>query len=137
MPNPNSFTYYPQSGQYYAPNPYGAVQVNGQYPQLPQSNPAPIRAIPGRVVNAPEEIVANEVPMDGSISLFPKNDYSCIYAKQWNSDGTIKTVRYVPEIVEQTQKRDSLEELIDKRFDRLENMINSKGNQKRKEATNE
>lgn len=35
--------------------------------------------------------------MDGSVSLFPQNDYSAIYAKTWTKDGTIATVKYVPE----------------------------------------
>ena len=45
--------------------------------------------IPGRLVNNLDEITPQEVPMDGSVSLFPQNDYSAIYAKTWTKDGTI------------------------------------------------
>lgn len=54
-------------------------------------------SIPGRPVNNLDEITPQEVPMDGSVSLFPQNDYSAIYAKTWTKDGTIATVKYIPE----------------------------------------
>ena len=41
-------------------------------------------------------IAANDVPMDGSVAIFPKNDLSEIYAKQWASDGKISTVVFKP-----------------------------------------
>lgn len=63
-----------------------------------QTAPAlPLRGIAGRLVNDASEITVNEVPTDGSIAMFPKNDGTCIYTKQWNSDGTIKTICFVPE----------------------------------------
>ena len=52
--------------------------------------------INGRFVGRVEDVTANEVAMDGSVSLFPTNDLSVIYAKSWNSDGTIKTIAYKP-----------------------------------------
>lgn len=75
---------------------------NPNYPSQPQQSPLqsyqqcpPV--IPGRVVADINEVTPNEIPMDGRVSLFPKNDYSCIYAKAWNSDGTITTVKFVAE----------------------------------------
>lgn len=65
------------------------------YPSLSAfSNTLP--TIHGRKVNGIEDIMPNEIPMDGTVSLFPKSDFSCIFAKQWNSDGTISTVTFVP-----------------------------------------
>ena len=65
------------------------------------STPSPIRPpapanpmIPGRHITNPAEIKPNEVPMDGSVSFFPTNDGNYIYAKCWNSDGTIITAKY-------------------------------------------
>lgn len=58
------------------------------------------QGLPGRIVNAIEEVAPNEVPMDGRVSIFPKRDYSSIFAKAWNSDGTIQTVEYVPKVVD-------------------------------------
>ena len=43
-----------------------------------------------------ENINANEVPMDGSMAFFPKQDMSEIYVKGWNADGTINTIVYKP-----------------------------------------
>lgn len=65
-----------------------------------QMNQQPITqqaiGINGRVVQAVENINANEVPMDGSMAFFPKQDLSEIYVKGWNADGTIKTIVYKP-----------------------------------------
>ena len=36
--------------------------------------------------------------MDGQMSFFPMNDYSCIYAKVWTDDGRLRTFRFVPEL---------------------------------------
>ena len=52
--------------------------------------------INGKIVPAVENITANDVPMDGSVAFFPRQDMSEIYAKSWNADGTIKTVIYKP-----------------------------------------
>lgn len=74
--------------------PYGAQPSGFQRPaqQMPQNY------IPGRTVASSDEITPQEIPMDGSLSLFPKIDQSCVYGKSWNPDGTIKTVKFVPEI---------------------------------------
>lgn len=56
----------------------------------------------GKVVNDVSMVSPNDVPMDGNIAIFPKNDMSEIYCKQWKQDGTIQTVVYKP-ILEQNQ----------------------------------
>lgn len=68
------------------------------YPQ-PQQTSRPTQSItsgmPGRVVNSQDEIMPQEVPMNGMVSIFPKADFSEIYAKCWNSNGTIDTKVYI------------------------------------------
>lgn len=65
--------------------------------QIPQQQNLQIQAgIKGRMVAAVEQIAANDVPMDGSVAFFPKQDLTEIYAKQWGADGSIKTVVYKP-----------------------------------------
>lgn len=65
--------------------------------QIPQQQNLQIQAgINGRMVAAVEQIAANDVPMDGSVAFFPKQDLTEIYAKQWSADGTIKTIVYKP-----------------------------------------
>lgn len=61
-----------------------------------QPMPQQMIGINGRVVQAVENINANEVPMDGSMAFFPKQDMSEIYVKSWNANGTIKTAVYKP-----------------------------------------
>lgn len=128
-------------------NPYG-WQANMSYPNnypnpatgymnqsLPNPTPIvstrPVSNLTGRMVSNENEITPNEVPMDGSLGLFPTSDGNFIFVKQWQSDGTIKTIRFVPEkpIVEIEQvKQDNA---IIERLDKIEKLLS---NTKRKEA---
>lgn len=119
----------PMSGTSYAPQ-------NGNYVATPQTyqnpyvqQPNRFQSIPGRLVNNLDEITPQEVPMDGSVSLFPQNDYSAIYAKTWTKDGTIATVKFVPEQPQMEPQKSPLEERldrIDQRFDKLEKMLSNR-----------
>ena len=44
----------------------------------------------------PENIVANDVPMDGSVAIFPMQDMSSIFVKSWGADGKIATIVFKP-----------------------------------------
>ena len=97
--NPQGF--YPQ--QYGAYAPYQQIQQQRFQPQeqyqamqnQQMMSQQPI-GLNGRIVQVVENINANEVPMDGSMAFFPKQDLSEIYVKGWNADGTIKTIVYKP-----------------------------------------
>ena len=79
------------------------------------------QVLPGRVVNNSDEITPQEVPMDGSVSLFPQQDYSCIYAKTWTKEGTIATLKFVPEQTQAaTEQKSPLEERLDRIDQKLE-----------------
>lgn len=119
----NNFTpgtsYAPQTGGYMAgnqtPNSYQNQQMNR------------FQSIPGRLVNNLDEITPQEVPMDGSVSLFPTNDFSAIYAKTWTKDGTIATMKFIPEKQEPAPTSNFLAEKInkiDKRISSLESRMN-------------
>ena len=119
-------SYAPQTGGYMAgnqtQNPYQNQQINR------------FQSIPGRLVNNLDEITPQEVPMDGSVSLFPQNDYSAIYAKTWTKDGTIATVKFVPEQPQMEPQKSPLEERldrIDQRFDKLEKMLSNRNKPKK------
>lgn len=83
------------------------------------------QGILGRMISNPNEITPQEIPMDGSISMFPMQDGSAVYGKFWDSNGQIKTIRFIPENVDQPQQQDpfvaintrldSIEELLKKR----------------------
>lgn len=91
-------------------NPYGQVQnpyidrMNQlqQYQQnlvgtqMPLPNNQQSQGLVGKVVNDVSMVSPNDVPMDGNVAIFPKNDMSEIYCKQWRQDGTIQTVVYKP-----------------------------------------
>ena len=85
-------------------------QQNLQQPLVPtsmsganqQAMPQQIVGINGRIVQAVETINPNEVPMDGSTAFFPKQDLTEIYAKSWNTDGTIRTLTFKPVLNDKT-----------------------------------
>lgn len=79
------------------------------------------QVLSGRVINNPDDITPQEVPMDGSVSLFPQQDYSCIYAKTWTKEGTIATMKFVPEQPQvATEQKSPLEERLDRIEQKLE-----------------
>lgn len=81
----------------YGSNPYYPTYPTPSY--MPSSTFQPnVQAslINGRPVDSLEEITAGEVPLNGSLAVFPKRDGSVIYVKSTNGNGTIDTKRYVP-----------------------------------------
>lgn len=90
-------------------NPYmdRSVQMQ-QYQQGQQMLPTQVPGayqqpgLIGKMVNDVSVVSPNDVPMDGNIAIFPKNDMSEIYCKQWKQDGTIQTVVYKP-VLDQNQ----------------------------------
>lgn len=106
--------------------PYNPMTVaQQQYPQFNQPMQSQPQVLSGRMVDDISTVNANEVLMDGSVSIFPKKDMSMIYVKNWNADGTIKTVCYKPVVEEpirtesKVSETDKLLQSIDERFDEL------------------
>lgn len=88
-------------------NPYQQQQqpmnynpVFANYPQMAQNIPQRIQPEPqgimGKIVQNAEMITANDVPLNGSVAFFPKQDLSEIYAKSWTADGVIRTMTFKP-----------------------------------------
>lgn len=91
------------------------------------SHPTPtyqqIPGISGRMVQNPNEVRPNEVPMDGSCSFFPVMDGSAIYVKCWSQDGSsIITSKFIPENQNGNNPK-TPEQLIMERLDNLEALI--------------
>lgn len=86
-------SYYPY--QYQQPR-YDLQQNQPLFNQQQSIQPQQQAGLNGKVVQAVEQITANDVPMDGSVAVFPKQDMSEIYTKSWNADGTIRTIVYKP-----------------------------------------
>ena len=99
--------------------------------QQPQQPDQMQQGIFGKVVQSQDSIVANDVPMNGSVAFFPKSDLSEIYAKQWSADGTISTMVFKPiqndnpnKLSQDTEKlkiglSDEATEIFNKHFDTL------------------
>ena len=126
MPQVNS--YMPQYQTYQqAYNPMQNIQRFQQPQQFEQMQ----QGIFGKVVQSQDSIVANDVPMNGSVAFFPKSDLSEIYAKQWSADGTISTMVFKPvqndninKLSQDTEKlkimlSDEATEIFNKHFDTL------------------
>lgn len=75
--------------------PSNTNQSQAQFPPSLQPSSTPLN---GRFISSPDDILPREISMDGGVSLFPMSDYTCIYAKQWDANGNIQTVKYVPVI---------------------------------------
>lgn len=69
------------------------VQSN-PYPIMPNQSPVVMNF---RFVDRPEDITPNYIPMNGDLGVFPLRDQSAILTKQWKSDGSIETIKYIPE----------------------------------------
>ena len=72
-----------------------AIDYQQNMPNTYQQNQI-VQGINGKIIAEMSQITANDVPMDGSVAFFPKQDLSEVYAKSWNADGTIRTVTYKP-----------------------------------------
>lgn len=80
-------------------NPYYNNYPYQQMPSVQPNQPSYISPVtlPGAVVNDISTIGADMVPMTGKPSVFPLMDGSAVYLKMWNNQGTISTVKYIPE----------------------------------------
>lgn len=101
---------------------------------LPKQQIRPM--LPGRKISSIEEVSPNEIPMDGQPIIFPCHDWNTIYAKAWNQDGTMETVKYVPET---SNQYDYILNSILERLDRIESMLQNRQpiNKKRVEDSNQ
>lgn len=92
---------YQNYGYYQQPS-YQNYQNAGTYGQSQNYNqqqnrpiqPAP-QVIPGKYINGERDILAMDVPTDGSIAFFVQNDLQKIFAKTWGGDGNIHQNVYV------------------------------------------
>lgn len=101
----NQIVQTPQMGNYQAvasPNNWnwGNPQTVSQPPQ--QSRQVIMQGLPGKIISSPQEIAADDVPMNGTAAVFPMRDDSCIIVKAWTANGVIDTDVYVRQTKEET-----------------------------------
>lgn len=100
------------------PGAYTGTAVNSQ-----MRNSFHPQYIRGRIIQNATDVYPNEVPMDGNISLFPMADGSTILMKYWDSNGTIRTTRYIIEKDStQTAVQDPMAPVLE-RLDKIESML--------------
>ena len=78
----------------YVPQPQ--VQPSYAAQTVPQPQQAP-RIQMGRVVSSPNEISAQDVSQDGSMTLFPDVNGQVIYGRSWQPNGSITETRFITE----------------------------------------
>lgn len=80
----------------------------------------------GKFVQSAENITANDVPMDGSIAFFPKQDMTEVYVRAWQGDGTIKNVIFRPvEPIVNNQPDNSALEQEKSKYGEISNILDS------------
>ena len=119
--------------------------------QSMQQPPAQISGLNGRVVEVAENILASDVPMDGSFAVFPKRDLSEVYVKYWTGEGKIATISFKPILEAQADisptdntslRFDELSNVLGGLYDkvdslssRIDEVLKSKGSQRSKERS--
>lgn len=101
-----------------------------QQPNTPPPRPA---YLPGRVIASPEDVRASEIPMDGTVAVFPSSDYSYVLLKAWNSNGSIQTEIYQhvnPNTTKEDTKFEEFKMSLNERLERIEKMLTSTQNSK-------
>lgn len=89
-----------------------------------QTQPQQQRVSQGpRVVGSESDITPQEVPMDGTTAYFPLADGSAVIGKAWAPDGTIKTVRFVPQQEPTKPETPSFEQVVLDRLASIEDML--------------
>lgn len=89
--------------------------------------------LPGRIINNPNEIRPNEVPMDGTPSVFLLNDASGVLVKWWTADGQLHTQVFTPQMPEMASvgmPTDEFQKEVFDRFDKIEKQLKHRPYQK-------
>lgn len=107
----------PMQNQNVQTTPVNTPQQTFNWNRPIQPQPQTYNILSGRIIANPQEIRPNEVSMDGSLSLFPMNDGSCIYVKSWGADGNIQTIKFIPDPQNSQQSQGPSE--FDQMMDRL------------------
>lgn len=145
--------YFQQNQNYQYQNPYSNYDRMNTMPNY-QQQVFPIQqqtnqGIIGRLIDSDAEITVNDVPMNGQPAIFPSKDLSKIEIRQWDANGTINKIVYVPKIEVLDDKANNVsdmgfeglndrfnefEKVFNDRFDKLEKAIVPKSTRTKKEV---
>lgn len=99
-------SYYPTN--FYGNYPYNQYQ---SFPSIPQQQQPSF--LQGKIVDSIDVVKATDVPV-GGYSVFPKADFSEMYIKSWNNNGTTSILTFKPVEQKEEAKIDTLEILLEK-----------------------
>ena len=108
----NNYNYqYPNVSRPNLVNAYNTqTSLNPNQPSSIETSTPVENGLLGRIVDKTEEIMPSEIRMDGSLGFFPMRDLSAIYVKQWDQNANLQTVRYIPEVVIQQSKEETIDQ---------------------------
>ena len=116
--------YYPTN--FYSNYPYMQQYPNGPMLSSQQQIMQQNNGLQGKIVDGEDIVRVTDVPM-GGYGIFPKADFSEIYMKIWNNNGTTNLIKYQP--VLEKNKTEQIADLnasvgkIMERLDQLENRL--------------
>lgn len=117
MPQYNPYQYQPQ---------YNPYQQQPMQQPVQQSQQQQAQSLVGRMTNANENIPVSDVPTNGTPAYFPMQDGSAILVKSWQPDGTIRTIKYVPD-QQPVEPQASVQEDILTKLNTMEQSMNTIG----------
>lgn len=110
-------------GQQYQPQYFNGPTLSSQQQIMQQQNQmAQSNMLQGKVVDGEDIVKVTDVPI-GGYGVFPKADFSEVYIKSWNNNGTTTITTYKP-IIEETPKEDVNSILLEK-INKIEEKIDS------------
>lgn len=139
--------YYPTN--FYSSYPYqNNYQQQLSQPQMQQQMvPVAAQNIPGKIVESSDIVKVTDVPF-GGYGVFPKADFSEVYIKMWNGNGTTSIVTFKPVIEaavvkdysdgEEVLNKESLSLILERLGqleEKLDNITTAGTTQKRKELS--
>lgn len=132
--------YYPNN--FYSNYPYGNTypqQMQQQVQQPPQynNNNNNTNILQGKIVDSEEMVKVTEVPF-GGYGIFPKADFSEIYVKTWNNNGTTQINTFCPIVTQKKEEVDTQALILTKITElenKLDNFIGNKNNTTTSTAT--
>ena len=90
------------------------------YSSYPYQQQAPAQMIPGKIIESSDMMKMVEVPF-GSYGIFPKADFSEVYIKMWNGNGTTSLVTFKP-IIETSIVDDDKENINNTILERIKSL---------------
>lgn len=108
---------------YYPTNFYSGYPYN-QYQGSPMFTSQNANSLQGKLVDSEDMVRVTDVPM-GGYGVFPKADFSEVYVKTWNANGTTSIITFKPVAKEEPKKESDTTNLLLDKIQQLEGKIDA------------